>query len=170
VVVTWETEDGSGSRFDVHREAAGGPRERLTAVPLSGRDVYEFLDPAPPEGALRYWLEEIDRTGTAAWHGPLEVEAAGPIAFRASALAPNPFRATASLGYSLPSPASVRIDVYDVRGRRVRILFEGTAGAGSHRAEWDGTADSGARVAAGLYLLRLQAGDRAVTRKVVYSP
>ncbi|MBK9471879.1 MAG: T9SS type A sorting domain-containing protein [bacterium] len=62
---------------------------------------------------------------------------------------------------------SVRIRVYDASGRLVRSLAEGTTFAGRHRLDWDGRDDAGRRAAAGLYLIRVESGSRAATRKVV---
>jgi hypothetical protein len=170
-VLHWETTaDAAGSQFHVYREEEDGLRRRRTGLPLSGRTVYEFTDPNVPHRALRYWLEETDRTGIASWHGPLPLDPAGEPVLRVDTLAPNPFTAATALTYSLPSALPVRITVYDVRGRRVRLLADGVEAAGAHRAEWDGTADEGGRVAAGLYLLRVETGRRSLTRKVVFSP
>jgi flagellar hook assembly protein FlgD len=60
--------------------------------------------------------------------------------------------------------------VYDVGGRVVRTLASGPRDAGRYRAEWDGRDGTGARVAAGVYFVRLVAGDEAMTRKVAVMP
>ncbi len=52
----------------------------------------------------------------------------------------------------------VRLDVFDISGRRVRTLLSAESEGGSRVVEWDGTSDSGARLSAGLYKVRLQAG------------
>ena len=51
-------------------------------------------------------------------------------ASRHLAHAPNPFRASTVLGFSLESPGRVRLEVVDVRGRRVAVLEDGRQGAG----------------------------------------
>jgi hypothetical protein len=67
-----------------------------------------------------------------------------------------------ALEFWLPSRGEVRLDVYDVSGRRVGRLAEGSYGAGRHRVRWDARG-----IPSGLYLCRLEAGGRAVTRKIV---
>ncbi|NNE43890.1 MAG: T9SS type A sorting domain-containing protein [Gemmatimonadetes bacterium] len=80
---------------------------------------------------------------------------------------PNPLHDATRLVFDLPAGTrDARIDIYDVSGRAVRRLPE-VGGAGRHVLFWDGRNDSGRRVAAGVYHVRLRAGDAAATRKVV---
>jgi YVTN family beta-propeller protein len=69
---------------------------------------------------------------------------------------PNPFHERTSLRFSLErSPTAVRIDVFDVQGRRVRTLLDRTMTRGTHLAGWDSRDDRGRLVAAGAYFARL---------------
>jgi flagellar hook assembly protein FlgD len=59
------------------------------------------------------------------------------------------------------------LEVFDLRGRRVKELFRGELGRGPHAIRWDGTDHTGARLASGTYLVRLERQDGAVaTAKV----
>jgi len=49
----------------------------------------------------------------------------------------------------------VRLELFDVRGRRLRTLVSGGLAAGTHTAAWDGRTERGERAAAGVYFLRL---------------
>jgi flagellar hook assembly protein FlgD len=62
----------------------------------------------------------------------------------------------------------VRLAVYDVEGRLVRVLTEGKKAAGDHTATWDGLDAHDHRAGSGIYFLRLEAGNRAVSRKAVF--
>ena len=90
-------------------------------------------------------------------------ETAGlPQALTLSPPFPNPTRATATLRWGLPTEGTVSIRVYDLLGRTVAVLADDApAQAGWHETRWD------ARVAAGLYLVRLESGDDAKTRRVL---
>jgi hypothetical protein len=69
--------------------------------------------------------------------------------------------------FDLVTGSAVHLDVLAVDGRVVRHLIAGRGfDAGRHAAIWDGRDDSGRGVAAGVYVLRLRAGDSATTRKV----
>jgi len=83
------------------------------------------------------------------------------------AAAPNPFRGATELAYTLASDADVRLEVFDLAGRRVRTLQSGRVTAGTHRAAWDGRDDRGASLAAGVYMARLRRGDASETIRVM---
>ena len=75
-----------------------------------------------------------------------------------------PFGETLPLAYGLPRDGRVQLDIFDVRGRRVRRLLDGDAVAGTHRATWDGRDDAGRALGAGIYFVRLQTptGERSL--------
>ncbi len=81
---------------------------------------------------------------------------------------PNPSGPRIRIRYELPAPASVTVAVYDVAGRRLRVLVDEVARTGGlHRVEWDGRDGDGRLVGAGVYLLELRGGDRRATGKLV---
>lgn len=73
--------------------------------------------------------------------------------------APNPFHSSATIHFRIPgdlgSPVSYSLKIYDIAGRVVRTLTEGTESAGWHETTWDGRDDAGREVAAGSYWYRL---------------
>ncbi|MEO0081739.1 MAG: C25 family cysteine peptidase [candidate division WOR-3 bacterium] len=82
-------------------------------------------------------------------------------------LVSNPFVSGMAVLYSLPGMAQVELAVYDGTGRKVRTLVSGEQNPGRYRATWDGCDDSGQRLAAGIYWLRLIAGGDGTTVKAV---
>jgi hypothetical protein len=83
----------------------------------------------------------------------------------ALSVAPSPFRFGTTVDYALAERTAVRLAVYDVAGRRVRLLDAGEREAGLRHVPWNGRNDRGERVAAGVYLIRLEAGaDKRVGR------
>ncbi len=89
-----------------------------------------------------------------------EEPAEGPFSAR-----PNPFGTTTCLRVCADGP--VPIDIYDVRGRRVRRLVAGPDGAGFSCVDWDGSDESGRAVASGVYICRFKTGNRFSSRKIV---
>jgi flagellar hook assembly protein FlgD len=83
------------------------------------------------------------------------------------AIFPQPFSPSGVVGFSMPAASEVSLSVYDVKGRRVRMLATGTRSEGSHQVGWDGTDDAGRDVAPGLYFVRLNAGERVEVKRVV---
>ncbi len=80
---------------------------------------------------------------------------------------PNPANPAARIVFTLPEPAAVQVEVWDLLGRPVRRLAAGEIhAAGQHRLTWDGHDASGRRVASGVYLLRVRAGKTVQTTRL----
>ncbi len=79
---------------------------------------------------------------------------------------PNPFAVAATLRYVVTTPGWVRVVIYDLQGRRLRLLADGFQREGPWSVRWDGTDDSGQRVATGLYLYQVQGGGPGRTGKL----
>jgi len=100
---------------------------------------------------------------------PVTGVAAGSSRFGIRALGPNPFRPAGDgrllVRFGLPAHAAVRLEIFDLAGRRVAALFDGGASAGEHDAAWDGRDLAGARSRPAVYLVRLTAGTSVQTRR-----
>ena len=83
---------------------------------------------------------------------------------------PNPSRGECAVRFELAEPARVRLTVYDVGGRRVRLLSDDRFPSGGHEKVWNGRDDQGHRAAAGVYYVRLESGGRQESRLVVLIP
>ncbi len=80
---------------------------------------------------------------------------------------PNPFRSQTSIMLYLPGEQDASLKIYDIEGRLVASLFEGTLTAGSHEIPWKGhTADMGP-AASGVYICELEVGGAVTTRKML---
>ena len=79
-------------------------------------------------------------------------------------VAPNPSRGDARVRVELPAAGDVSVEVYDLLGRRVATLTQGSRGAGVH------TLDLPASVAAGTYLVRLRAGGEQRVERITRLP
>jgi len=80
---------------------------------------------------------------------------------------PNPFNPTTQIKYDLPEDAMVSITIYDVMGRRVKLLVSTTQSAGYRSIQWDATNNLGEPVSAGMYIYIIQAGEFRQTKKMV---
>jgi alpha-tubulin suppressor-like RCC1 family protein len=80
---------------------------------------------------------------------------------------PNPFVGRISLALALPESGQATVRIYDLAGRLVRTVMDEMRRAGPVAVDWDGRNDDGAKTAAGIYLVRLQVGDRVVSGKVL---
>jgi len=80
---------------------------------------------------------------------------------------PNPFRTVTTIRFGLPRPARADLRLYDLGGRLMRTLVHERLLEGRHTVHWDGRDESGQPVSAGVYFLRLEAGEFNATRKMI---
>ena len=80
---------------------------------------------------------------------------------------PNPFNSQTVFRFALAQPRAVELGVYNLAGQKVAALASGWREAGNYVVRWDGRDDDARALASGIYLYRLEAGDRAETRKLV---
>jgi hypothetical protein len=106
---------------------------------------------------------------------PPSVDVDLPRAFMLSQNYPNPFNPRTKITYRVSAdPAGgdeegidVRIDVFDIHGRRVKTLVDRKMEPGSHTTMWDGRNERGVAVSSGSYLYRIKAGEATFTRKML---
>jgi hypothetical protein len=80
---------------------------------------------------------------------------------------PNPFNPVTVVRFGLPRRAGVRLAVYDVSGREVRVLADGEYQPGEHDVVWDGRDGGGRSVAAGVYFYKMESGQFQERRKMI---
>ena len=81
---------------------------------------------------------------------------------------PNPFNPTTTIQYDLPLDSQVKLEIYDVSGRKVRTLVDGPQTAGSKSVQWDARDVHGRAISAGLYLYTLNTGKYTKTNKMIF--
>jgi hypothetical protein len=131
---------------------------------------------AVPTGTQTLWVRGRDAKGN--WgaagaltvpsvsKGVVAVEEEVKVDFLATP-SPNPFQGTTSVRFGLARAAHVRLELFDLAGRRVRTLVDGELAAGRHAAAWDGRDERGADVRAGIYFVRFAAPGRTLNARVV---
>ena len=80
---------------------------------------------------------------------------------------PNPFNGSTQIRFTLARSSEVEIAVLNVRGQRVRTLTDRNWDAGRHAVSWDGRGNDGRRLASGVYLVLMRAGEKNFTRKIL---
>ena len=84
---------------------------------------------------------------------------------------PNPFNPAVVIPLDLATDAAeVSLTVYDVLGRRVRQVWDGPLGAGTHRFAWDGRDEAGKGVAAGVYIYKVEIDGQVEAKKTTKLP
>lgn len=72
---------------------------------------------------------------------------------------PNPFNPETNIAYDLPDDVHVTLKIYNLMGQEVRTLVDEQQPAGRYTVTWDGTSSSGVKVASGVYLFVIRAGE-----------
>ncbi len=80
---------------------------------------------------------------------------------------PNPFNPETNIFFQLPNSGHVRLDVYNIKGQKVKTLVNDRLNAGRHSVVWNGKDESNKQVASGLYLYKISSGKYTNTQKMV---
>jgi nitrous oxidase accessory protein NosD len=104
-------------------------------------------------------LRGVDNETLYAELDDLEARPEVPRTFRLVGNTPNPFNPMTKVAFSVPHESQVSVRVYDVTGRLVRTLVDGSVDPGAHEIVWDGRNDKGESVGSGVYFCTMQAGE-----------
>jgi len=80
---------------------------------------------------------------------------------------PNPFNPTTTIRFGLLHSGEVKLNIYDLRGRRVRDLVHGVWAAGHHAVQWDGRDGRGKMMASGVYVARLKTAAEVMQHRML---
>ena len=80
---------------------------------------------------------------------------------------PNPFNPVTTIAYSLPRTGVAQVRIYNVNGRLVKTLVDGSKAMGEHTVTWDGREATGLTAASGIYFVRLEHDGDVITRKIL---
>jgi hypothetical protein len=181
VRLDWRTEsETNNAGFEIERAipplgAAGGAYEaanwqRIGYVPGNGStnvsSTYIYNDALTPEllgqTELLYRLRQIDYDGTYEYSPVARVLVNPPTAVSLEPVYPNPAQASAVLRIALPSEQAVRLALYDVLGREVLLVHDGSLPTGVH--EYKAQLD---RLPSGLYHVLLSTSEGRQARRMV---
>ena len=117
---------------------------------------YVIFDGVPNAGIVTIFNETGTRVG-------VRNESSSPRTFGLFQNYPNPFNPSTELKFSVATTGKAQVEVFNIVGQRVALLYDEIAQAGQfYRATFDG-----ANLASGLYLGRLQSGNSAATMKMI---
>ena len=82
---------------------------------------------------------------------------------------PNPFNPKTTIALDLPVSEEIKVDIFNIKGQRVRRLFDGHMSSGRKLFEFDGKSDDGGDLSSGIYLVNLRTKDANHSRKMILS-
>jgi hypothetical protein len=165
-MVTWYRTETGRTKETITFEAATDDYDRRDLAYFIGdfdasfptsSPAYTAADNGCPVGDLNWF--DVDVAACL-----MGVASEGDVAREALALSngPNPFRDATTVRFTLPEATDVALEVYDALGRRVATLASGVQTAGEHSVRWNA-----AGAAAGVYVVRLHAGDVVASHRVL---
>ena len=80
---------------------------------------------------------------------------------------PNPFNPITKIHYNLTDAVKVKIDIYDIRGRKVKSLLNQFQEPGFKSIQWNASNDLGEKVSSGMYFYRIETQDFKQTKKMI---
>ncbi|HEY2954980.1 MAG TPA: sialidase family protein [Candidatus Eisenbacteria bacterium] len=146
--------------------SADGPFALLNAhpIPMGTGGEFRFHDAEAPAGALYYQLSGLMVDGRESRLESIQLTGAAERALEFRLAGANPFSARTMVHFTLPQRSTVRLEVFSVGGQKLRTLVNEERAAGTYNEELDLRA--GARLGAGLYVIRLTAGGQTRTLRV----
>ena len=171
LAIEW-TDTGSGARLQVTQPSSrvyriplpvqivlgtGELRDEIVWIGESGAtDEFVFAATAPVVDVRvdpdRNWLLDLDLPQ----RRPVDLVT----------VRPNPFNPRTTVSFVVREAGRVRVGIYDLRGRIVRMLFDEEFPVAVHERDWDGNDSSGRAVASGIYIVRLSSVDGGQQQKV----
>jgi len=138
----------------------------MRALLRGGARLDSFTGSSPNDTWGAGKLNVYESMLTRATAAPMAIPAAlrGP---RIEANVPNPFNPSTLIRYELLSAGRVRVEILDLKGRRVALLREEFEAAGPHELRWNGCDGAGISLASGIYLVRVQENGQVAARKVI---
>ena len=81
---------------------------------------------------------------------------------------PNPFNPETHIVFALPRTGQAQLTIYNINGKQICRLFDGTLAAGYHEAVWRGVDDNGRPVSSGIYFYVLQSSGTVLQKKCLF--
>jgi len=156
---------GSGSRDDISQGVPGAaPSGEYTYIAYVGD--YELQEKIDSSYFSFTKSGEVGGVFTS-WDGPGELFseqglASAPLEFKLAQNYPNPFNAATTINYELPQHSHVRLEIYNLLGQRIETLVDEEQEAGYRSVSWRAS-----EVGSGIYFMRLEAGEKSHTRKML---
>lgn len=118
-------------------------------------------------GKIRY--AALDLEFQSPWLEPvgLDDSAIVPTDYYLSQNYPNPFNPSTTINYSLRNDSDVCIEIFNIKGQKIRTLVDEYKSAGNYRIDWQGKDQNGQTVSSGIYFYKMRTGKETYTRRMV---
>ncbi len=132
----------------------------------SAVDLFEIVAGQNSLQGSELWFDDVYIANPQAV-GLAQQELKSPASYRLEKAYPNPFNGNVRIEFSLSSQQHLRLEVFDIRGQKIRTLTQGLLTAGHHYVIWDGKDNRARSVSSGIYFLRLLASGNHSEQKII---
>ncbi|MBN2410153.1 T9SS type A sorting domain-containing protein [candidate division KSB1 bacterium] len=171
ILLKWTTETETNCYgYNIYKsEQEIGPYSIINTkiIPGAGtstqKNHYEFIDSNINKSQTYYYkIDQVDINGKHSYYGPLAASFSEkiPTEYSLEQNFPNPFNPGTTIYYNLPKQSLVTINVYNLKGELVQVLFNGSKEAGSYSLDWNATL-----LPSGTYFIKLSANDFSDIKK-----
>ncbi|HDL00877.1 MAG TPA: T9SS type A sorting domain-containing protein [candidate division Zixibacteria bacterium] len=150
----------------------GADSSRILVYSLDGNSMpsgnYSFVQLHSDSDVEILSIEAASSDGVLALVENRAKEVVIPTSFELSQNYPNPFNPETNISFSLPNQTDLTLEIFNILGKKVRVLIDDTFAAGHHVVMWDGRNDTGVEVASGVYFYRIQTETNFQTKKMLF--
>jgi hypothetical protein len=169
VKLQWETKSSADIEgYRIYRKNDGDSQHALlndSALIPSGENTY--VDRTVKSGVVyQYTLGVLMADGSEFMSDEVAVKT-NRLTLQLHQNYPNPFKPSTKISFVLPENDRVKLSVYNVEGKLIRMLIDEVMRDGYNDVIWDGRDSSGNPVGSGIYFFRLRAGGHALTKKML---
>ena len=158
------------------REALRVSDNMVRSLNQSTETNYSYTDETTFEDTKYfYWLQSAEYDGTMEFFGPVSVKTGIisndtpviPLITQLNNAYPNPFNPSTTISFDIAETAFVNIEIYNIRGQRVKSLVTQEIKPGRYNVVWQGKNDNNRTVSSGIYFYKMQAGKYSKINKVL---
>ena len=149
---------------------------QVPGSPFSGSTLPGEIEATNDQGALTFHFTSNPYLTKSGWDATLSVTGVADVQAQKSlkitryalfANYPNPFNPTTQIKYQLPKQSEVRLSVFDILGREIRVLVNRVQAQGIYHVTWDGKDKQGRSLASGIYFCTIKAGNFQARQKML---
>ncbi len=168
VFLTWRTvTETNNLGFEIERKSPENTFSKISFIKGFGTSEephnYNFADKKLRSGTYYYRLKQINLDGTFNYSKTIEVVITNPKYIELQQNYPNPFNPITAINYELPQSGHVTLKVFNLSGKKIKLLENAVKEAGTHHVIWDGTNDYGRSVSSGIYICHMEFSNRSDT-------
>ncbi len=144
-----------------------GWQEKVCPV-TDGTHAFTWLytkDAGASDGDDCAWVDAIIFPPHETWNA-IDTEEMAKLVKQGLTNYPNPFNPETTFAFALEEPSHVSLEIFNIRGQRVRKLLDERMQNGIHHAVWQGRDDTGRAVSSGVYFARIITATGAVVKKI----